>query len=129
MLTHRQADRLEWSPDRWARRLPLRPPTWATIEGVAMADDEVVRSLARGISRYLSSRPDAVDTADGILRWWLPQLHIDARAEQLQRALDLLVARGVVDSWELPDGRRVYGRARVRPDPGDANGNGRESEG
>jgi hypothetical protein len=92
-------------------------------------DDDIVRSLASGISRYLSARPDALDTADGILRWWLPQLHLDAQAEQLQHALDLLVSRGVVDSWELPDGRLVYGRARVRHDPGEANGNGREYEG
>jgi hypothetical protein len=109
--------------------LASAPPTWATIEDVAMADDDIVRSLASAISRYLSARPDAVDTAEGILRWWLPQFHLDARAEQLQRALGLLVARGVVDSRELPDGRRVYGRARVWRDPGEANGNGRESKG
>ena len=79
-----------------------------------MADDDAIRSLARAVSTYLATRPDAVDSADGILRWWLPQLRIEATPEDLQRALDLLVSEGAVDRRGLPDGRHVYGRARGR---------------
>ena len=87
-----------------------------------MDDDDAIRLLAREISLYLAERPDAVDTADGILRWWLPQRGIDTTPEALQRALALLIAHGVVERRELPDGRSVYARAhRKAHGPGGAN--------
>lgn len=76
-----------------------------------MDDDDTTHQVARAISTYLATRPDAVDTADGIRRWWLPRLGVEATPERLQRALDRLVADGAVERRELPDGRSVYGRA------------------
>lgn len=90
-----------------------------------MNDDEAIRRLAGEITTYLAARPEAVDTAEGILRWWLPHLRIDATAENLERALRLLVDQGIVDRKELPDGRSVYGRSHGRAaTPGASTGDG-----
>jgi hypothetical protein len=79
-----------------------------------MGEADALGLLAREIALYLDERPDAVDTPDGILRWWLPRRRIDATPEMLQRALDVLVANGTIERRMLPDGRRAYGRVRVR---------------
>ena len=76
-----------------------------------MDDDDPVRRLAQQIASYLEAHPDAVDTADGIRRWWLAPRGIEATPEQLQRALDRTVADGTVERRTLPDGRSVYARA------------------
>jgi len=76
-----------------------------------MDDDESIRALAREITAYLSNHPDAADSAEGILRWWLPQMSVEANGGSLQRALDLLVEQGSIDRRVLPDQRCVYVRA------------------
>ena len=78
-----------------------------------MGEADALGLLAREIALYLDERPDAVDTPDGILRWWLPRRRIDATPEMLQRALDVLVANGTIERRMLPDGRWAYGRVRV----------------
>ena len=59
--------------------------------------ERVVGKVVRFLSSYLDDYPDAVDSADGILRWWLPRQDIDATPEEVQRALDQLVSNGVVE--------------------------------
>jgi hypothetical protein len=75
-----------------------------------MDDDEAVHLVVRGISSYLADHPEAVDTAEGILHWWLPRLRIDATVSAVHCALDRLRAQGTVERRALPDGRHVYGR-------------------
>jgi hypothetical protein len=87
-----------------------RALAWAALGAKDVDDEDAIRRLAREISLYLAERPDAVDTADGILRWWLPQRGVDATPEALHRALALLEEDGVLERRELPDGRSVYGR-------------------
>jgi Fe2+ or Zn2+ uptake regulation protein len=84
-----------------------------------MDDEDSVQLLAHEISRYLADRPDAVDTAEGILRWWLPQRGVETTVDTLRRALDALVEARVIERRELPDGRSVYGRG-ARADSGGA---------
>jgi hypothetical protein len=72
-------------------------------------DDESIEVLAREVETYLSQHPEAADTADGILRWWLPRVRLEEAQHDVQRALDLLVARGVIVERQLPDGSKVYG--------------------
>lgn len=75
-----------------------------------MEDEDSIRRLACEISRYLEERPDAVDTAEGILRWWLAPRGVETTREILRRALDTLVDARVIERRELPDGRSVFGR-------------------
>jgi hypothetical protein len=62
--------------------------------------------LMRSMLLYLVQHSDAMDTAEGILQWWLPLEQRSSR-EQLQRVLDELVdkkwliARGSVEEFKL----------------------------
>ncbi|MFC4158627.1 hypothetical protein [Chitinimonas lacunae] len=67
---------------------------------------------AQGIRAYLAERPQAADTRDGIIRWWLGALWCDPRA--VQRALDRLVAAGELELYLLPSGQALY-RAAQNP--------------
>ena len=48
--------------------------------------------LIRSMLSYLVQHSDAMDTADGIRQWWLP-LNCEYTLEQVQEALDDLVAK------------------------------------
>jgi len=57
---------------------------------------------------YLDAHPDAADTLDGIITWWLPlQRYENARA-RIERVLAHLVDRGVLRRDRLPDGAELY---------------------
>ena len=75
-----------------------------------MDDSLAVHRLAAEIVQYLADHPDAVDTAEGILRWWLPSRGMESSPETLRRALEALVEAHTIGTRELPDGRSVYGR-------------------
>lgn len=60
------------------------------------------------ILRYLSAHPQAADTVDGIVMWWLPRQRYEEAVDRVQRALDDLVARGLVDRITLVDGTVLY---------------------
>jgi hypothetical protein len=73
-------------------------------------DDERARTIAQEVETYLARYPDAVDSVEGIVRWWLPRLRLEEALADLERALDLLVERGVMTKRRLPDGRWLFGR-------------------
>lgn len=60
----------------------------------------------RSMLLYLVQHSDAMDTAEGILQWWLP-LERRCSREQLQKVLDdlverkWLIARGSVEEFKL----------------------------
>ena len=87
-------------------------PTQPTVP---MADDEVM-ALVRLLCRYLRENPMACDTPDGIARWWLATAsgETPVRGDSLQRALDWLETRGLVERLRAADGRVRYRRV-----PGD----------
>jgi Fe2+ or Zn2+ uptake regulation protein len=78
-------------------------------------DRDEVAALAAQIRRYLEARPAAADTLDGILRWWLPRQRYTDAAESVQRALDALVAAGVVEQVRRSDGHVIYRRTTTAP--------------
>ena len=57
---------------------------------------------------YLDENPNAGDTADGILQWWLLERTIVEQQEALNRALDCLVDRNLIIAVQTADGRRHY---------------------
>ncbi len=78
-------------------------------QGAGSVDD-----LAETILRYVASRPNACDTLDGICDWWIPrQRYVEAKGEVLA-ALELLKARGQIDTHTAADGQVLY-RARRAP--------------
>lgn len=69
--------------------------------------DAEVEGIARELEQYVSLRPTAADTPDGIARWWLDRREQPA-LNRVEAALELLVARGVLVRRLLPGGKFVY---------------------
>lgn len=61
------------------------------------------------ILRYLIEHPDAKDTIDGILRWWIPQGHAERKKEDVEHAINELVAKGWIVKRETTPSHTVYG--------------------
>lgn len=73
-------------------------------EGPQDAEDNIARLMLR----YLTQHPTAKDTAEGIATWWLRQQRIEQSVEAVHRALELLVARGLLIEHHGPDLRAYY---------------------
>lgn len=67
-------------------------------------------AVAREIRHYLDAHPEAADTIDGVMQWWLSPATATASPETVRRALDRLVAAEEIVSRVLVDGAIVYGR-------------------
>jgi hypothetical protein len=65
--------------------------------------------MIRHILHYLTEHPDAKDTIQGILRWWLPKNPVQRREEEVREAVDGLVARGWVTKRQITPSRSIYG--------------------
>jgi hypothetical protein len=82
-----------------------------------MGDDEqLAEEVADEILAYLDVHPDAADTLEGVVQWWIVQQRYLRGLHAVGRALDGLVARGEVERVPGPDGRPLYraGPARRR---------------
>jgi len=57
---------------------------------------------------YLKRNPGAGDTLEGIARWWLAQARIEVSVEQVRKALEELIDRGVIKTELLKDGSILF---------------------
>lgn len=64
--------------------------------------------LISAITRYLRAHPNAADSVEGIVQWWLPEQHKPVDMDGLQQALDYLVETREISKTELLDGRMLY---------------------
>lgn len=80
----------------------------AQVPEVVPADDEQVINMAREIWRYLARHPNAADSLEGIQRWWLIGQRDAEATTKVERALELLIAEGLVVKRKLPDGKAIY---------------------
>lgn len=78
-------------------------------------DGSDMARLSDEILRYLRAHPRAADTVDGIVEWWLPRQRRDEAVDQVQRALDALVGRGLVEKIVLVDGTVLYADRTQKP--------------
>ncbi len=62
----------------------------------------------REIIEYLRRHPDAADTADGILDWWMPVQREENAKVEIQQALSEFVERGLLEQVVLGNGNRLY---------------------
>ena len=67
---------------------------------------------------HLIAHPDAKDTVQGILRWWLPKDPVERSEEEVQNALDVLVARGWVrvTKRQTITSQQLYGLNKEKPE-------------
>lgn len=78
--------------------------------------DARIERTAATVERYLARHPNASDTIEGILRWWLVTGTFDEEDTRLlEPALERLVARGVMTRRLLPDGKVVFAGRAARP--------------
>jgi len=62
----------------------------------------------RAIREYLRKNPNAQDTRDGIVQWWLTELRAKPREATVKQALDYLVHEGVLSEHKGKDARVSY---------------------
>ena len=65
---------------------------------------------------YLHRHPEAADTLDGIVNWWLPSQRLDIARQRIEAALEALVAEGRLCRHALPGGTVLYALAN-HPSP------------
>jgi hypothetical protein len=67
---------------------------------------------------YLHDHPDAADTLDGILQWWLPQQRYETARASIEDALARLVNAGLLRREHLPGDIDLYALKQfVKPRP------------
>jgi hypothetical protein len=85
--------------DNGVRRKGSHDPVWQAIQEIL---------------RYLLDHPDAVDTMEGIMKWWLPEDVASSGKDTIKGALDTLVSSG----WVIETSRRtlpcLYGLTKGR---------------
>lgn len=64
--------------------------------------------IAGEILAYLAEHPDARDTLEGIVQWWLLEQEIKKRAAEVKAALDDLVLEGLVIEERGADAQTHY---------------------
>jgi hypothetical protein len=69
-------------------------------------------SVAHEVLRYLSSHPNAADTFEGILNWWLPRQRYETERRRIEMALEQLVMHQLVAKRRLADGSMLYSRRK-----------------
>jgi Fe2+ or Zn2+ uptake regulation protein len=78
-----------------------------------MSDDDVlVDELANEIREYLAKNPEAADTAEGILQWWIVQQRLLRGIPAVVRAIERLVDEGFLEEVKTADGRSIFRAAR-----------------
>lgn len=65
-------------------------------------------AIVEAVRQYLTRHPNAADSLEGILRWWLPKDLQRVPVGLLGQALEVLVATGEVHKRTLPDGSSLY---------------------
>jgi hypothetical protein len=68
--------------------------------------------IEAAIQRYVAQHPEAKDTVEGIVQWWLgPQVR--ASVAEVKAALGRMVTQGQMVSEQQVDGRIYYHRAEA----------------
>jgi len=71
-------------------------------------DRDSTWEVALRILRYLDQNPNASDTVEGILEWWLPKQSMYEEEKVVERALDSMVERNLILTNRSSDARKHY---------------------
>jgi len=74
------------------------------------------------IEDYLLQHPDAADSEQGIARWWVPAMGVEASAQEVAVALENLRALERIERKCLPGGPVIYRANRTGPQGADESG-------
>jgi hypothetical protein len=65
--------------------------------------------VIRGILQYLIEHPDAKDTVEGVLKWWVPETFGKRGLAESEKALDILSSRGWLTVRKVSPAQKIYG--------------------
>ena len=71
-----------------------------------------VSEIARAIASYVEKNPEAQDTLEGIVQWWLPEAQHPTRIALIKKALDELVGEGLLTAYKAKDAQIFYRATR-----------------
>lgn len=71
-------------------------------------DQKEQRDICNYILAYLSDNPDAGDTFEGIVEWWLLNQRIKFESGNVSEAVARLVSEGLIVEHEASDSRIIY---------------------
>ena len=74
----------------------------------SLGEEDHIFKVARQILAYLKEHPNAADTVDGILEWWLPRQSLVEQRQVVERALRNLVNRDLIRVVDSADSRKHY---------------------
>ncbi len=57
---------------------------------------------------YLRQNPHAGDTLEGISRWWVELMKIDSSTNEVAKALDCLIQKGLVKRLVINGDNTIY---------------------
>lgn len=64
--------------------------------------------IEEAVIGYLRNHPEAADTLDGIVHWWLPRQRYETARSSVEQALGHLVDRGLLRRLGLPGEGTLY---------------------
>jgi Fe2+ or Zn2+ uptake regulation protein len=73
-------------------------------------------TIEKMILTYLEQNPDAVDTADGILKFWMQQENVEITSAKVSRTLNKLVKKGRIKVVQTLDGTLFYKLKKDQPE-------------
>ena len=73
-----------------------------------MRDQKEQRDVGYYILAYLSDNPEAGDTFDGLVEWWLLGQKIKFETRNVSEAVARLIAEGLIVEHGEPDSRIIY---------------------
>lgn len=76
-------------------------------------NDSNVQQIADRIECYLKNHPNAADTIEGIIKWWLPGLEIEVPSLIVQQAINYLVSKSIIKCNPNLNGNKIYSRNKV----------------
>lgn len=73
--------------------------------------EQNILTIAQEISDYLAEHPKAADSLEGVASWWLTRQRYERAEDIVHKALEHLVAQGVVKKVNNKGNKTVYSYA------------------
>lgn len=70
--------------------------------------DGKTEQISRMILDYLRRNPDAGDTLEGIVEWWMNVQRIEYSAKEVAETLENLVRKGLIRMYKVGEGAAFY---------------------
>ncbi len=73
-----------------------------------LGDETIESETARDLLGYLIDNPEAQDTLEGIVEWWLLDRRLQSSIAQAKEALDQMIVKGLIIERQGADSRVRY---------------------